>query len=69
MLLLANVLTGPLHFKDCVVVTKGFYEGCQGTVDQEWSDNPVQYDVTLNCKKEIFSVRLQRDELKKCDEK
>lgn len=67
VLMLATMLATPLHFNDCVVVTKGFYEGCKGTVEEEWSDNPVQYSVDLQCKNKEFSAFFKADELKKCD--
>jgi hypothetical protein len=67
ILMLASMAAGPFHFKDCVVVTKGFYEGCQGTVEEELSGDPAKYVVTLNCKKVYLDSIFKSDELKKCD--
>ena len=66
-LILASLSGAPFHFKDCVVVTKGFYEGCRGTLEEEISTDPIQYDVHLNCRNETMNVAFKVDELKKCD--
>lgn len=66
LVIFTALLTGPIHFKDCVVVSKGFYEGCQGTVDEEWSGTPTEYTVSLNCKKESIRARFTADQLVKC---
>ena len=65
VLTLANILVGNLHFKDCVIVTKGFYQDCRGVVEEEWNDS--QYDVRLTCKNETFNARFTASELKKCE--
>ena len=66
VLMLANMLASPFHFRDCVVVTKGFYEGCQGRVQEEISSDPIKYDVALDCKDYQFNVLFSANELKKC---
>lgn len=67
VLMLATMLATPFHFKDCVTVTQGFFEGCKGVVQNEWSGTPTEYDVQLTCKKEIFNAMFEAKELKKCD--
>jgi hypothetical protein len=67
VLMLGSLLSSPFHFKDCVVVTKGFYVDCQGTVKNEWPGQPTQYEVTLNCKGEHPEAMFKADELRKCD--
>jgi len=67
VLMLATMLATPFHFKDCVVVTEGFFEGCKGVVQDEWSGTPTKYDVQLTCKNETVNARFEAKQLKKCD--
>jgi len=66
VLMLATMLSTPFHFKDRVVVTKGFYEGCKGTVEHQIQVDPPVYDVDLDCKGSIVPESFKGDELKKC---
>lgn len=52
------------HFKDCVEITQGFYQGCKGTVEDMQSDSSEYGIKAEDCRGGNFYDWFKENELK-----